>query len=134
MLRDGEWKTLAGRDVVVGDLLRVKEGDRVPADATLESGADLIADESLLTGESAPVGKCAGEGDDAWTRPGGDDLPHIYSGTLLTRGQGLARVVATGRQTEMGRIGKALQANPSIRNGSNGPGGGASTCGNRCRW
>ena len=110
VLRDGDWRTVAGRDVVVGDLLRVKEGDRVPADATLEEATDLMADESLLTGESAPVRKRAGDAASAWLRPGGDDLPHVYSGTLLTRGQGLARVVATGRATEIGHIGKALQA------------------------
>jgi Ca2+-transporting ATPase len=106
--RDDEWRTVAGRDVVVGDLLRVKEGDRVPADATLEAATDLMADESLLTGESAPVQKRAEAAGRAWARPGGDDLPFVYSGTLLTRGQGIAHVVATGRDTEMGRIGKAL--------------------------
>ena len=42
-------------------------------------------------------------------RPGGDDLPFVFSGTLLTQGQGLARVVATGMRTEIGKIGKALQ-------------------------
>ena len=110
VLRDGDWRTVAGRDVVVGDLLRVKEGDRVPADAPLQEAIDLMADESLLTGESAPVRKRAGDAASAWLRPGGDDLPHVYSGTLLTRGHGLARVVATGRATEIGRIGKALQA------------------------
>ena len=109
VLRDGDWLTVAGRDVVVGDLLRVKEGDRVPADATLEAATDLMADESLLTGESAPVNKRPGDAATTWQRPGGDDLPHVYSGTLLTRGHGLARVVAIGRATEMGRIGKALQ-------------------------
>ena len=61
VLRDGDWRTVAGRDVVVGDLLRVKEGDRVPADATLEAATDLMADESLLTGESAPVRKRASD-------------------------------------------------------------------------
>ncbi|HEX6137272.1 MAG TPA: cation-translocating P-type ATPase, partial [Casimicrobiaceae bacterium] len=108
VLRDGGWRTVAGREVVVGDLLRVKEGDRVPADATLEAATDVMADESLLTGESVPVHKRSGERPGEWTRPGGDGLPHVYSGTLLTRGQGLARVVATGHHTEMGRIGKAL--------------------------
>ena len=109
VLRDGEWRTIAGREVVVGDVLRVKEGDRVPADATVVSSSDLMADESLLTGESAPVRKRKPEGHAGWARPGGDDLPHVYSGTLVTRGQGIACVAATGHRTEMGRIGKALQ-------------------------
>ena len=106
--RDGAWRTIAGREVVVDDLLRVKEGDRVAADAHLEAASDLMVDESLLTGESVPVAKRAGGPDDAGMRPGGDDLPWIYSGTLVTRGHGLARVVATGRATEMGRIGGQL--------------------------
>jgi Ca2+-transporting ATPase len=112
VMRDGEWRTVAGREVVVGDLLRVREGDRVPADATVEWTADLMADESLLTGESVPVGKRAAADGDAWTRPGGEGLPHIYSGTLVTRGHGVARVVATAMKTELGGIGAALQSIP----------------------
>jgi Ca2+-transporting ATPase len=110
VLRDGRWQTVAGREVVAGDLLRVKEGDRVPADATLQSATSLMADESLLTGESVPVGKRAASSAVGWARPGGDDLPHVYSGTLITRGQGVARAIATGPRTEIGRIGAALQS------------------------
>ena len=62
VLRDGEWRTIAGREVVVGDVLRVKEGDRVPADARLTSATGLAVDESLLTGESVPVRKRAATG------------------------------------------------------------------------
>ncbi len=69
----------------------------------------MVADESLLTGESVPVRKRASDVPTGWARPGGDDLPFVYSGTLLTAGQGLARVAATGVQTEIGKIGKALQ-------------------------
>ncbi|HEX6137312.1 MAG TPA: HAD-IC family P-type ATPase, partial [Casimicrobiaceae bacterium] len=108
VLRDGEWRTIAGREVVVGDVLRVKEGDRVPADARLTSATGLAVDESLLTGESVPVRKRAATGAEEWSRPGGDDLPFVYSGTLVTAGQGIACVLAIGRDTEMGRIGKAL--------------------------
>jgi Ca2+-transporting ATPase len=81
----------------------------VPADAILLSSRNLEVDESLLTGESAPVRKVAGEGTDATRRPGGDDLPFVFSGTLVVRGQGHARVDATGARTEMGRIGKTLE-------------------------
>lgn len=109
VLRDGEWQSVAGREVVVGDLALVKEGDRVPADAALLTADNLMADESLLTGESVPVNKRAGDADPAWAPPGGDDLPFVYSGTLLTGGQGIARVIATGMATEIGKIGKALQ-------------------------
>jgi Ca2+-transporting ATPase len=110
VLRDGEWRSIPARELVVDDLVLVKEGDRVPADAALLSADNLMADESLLTGESVPVRKCAGDRQAVWAPPGGDDLPFAYSGTLLTAGQGLARVAATGVQTEIGKIGKALQA------------------------
>lgn len=110
VLRDGVPKRIAGREVARGDILMLKEGDRVPADAVLISANDLRADESLLTGESVPVGKSVGDGVDQIGRPGGDGLPFVYSGTMLVQGQGVAQVVATGATTEFGRIGKALQA------------------------
>ena len=109
VLRDGEWQSVPGREVVLGDVVRIKEGDRVPADAALFSCNNLTADESLLTGESVPVRKRVGDAEASPTRPGGDDLPFVYCGTLLTQGQGVARVVATGVRTEIGKIGKALQ-------------------------
>ena len=117
VIRDGRPQRIAGRDVVRGDLLRLGEGDRVPADALLIAADDLRVDESLLTGEPVPVGKRAAEGDagsgpdgDASVprRPGGDDLPSVYAGTLIVQGQGLARVTAIGADSEIGRIGAAL--------------------------
>ena len=113
VVRNGKEKRIAGRDVVRGDLLVVKEGDRVPADATLVSSLNLYVDESLLTGESVPVRKSSVEDADATGmsgRPGGDDLPFVYSSTLAVQGQGIARVHATGTRTEIGKIGRALQA------------------------
>ncbi len=85
------------------------EGDRVPADAILLSSLNLSVDESLLTGESVPVRKMSSEQMTEMCRPGGDDLPCVYSGTLVVQGQGIARVQATGIRTEIGKIGKALQ-------------------------
>ena len=110
VIREGREKRVAGREVVRGDVLVVREGDRVPADAAILSGVNLMVDESLLTGESAPVRKSAAEGTVAAGRPGGDDLPFIYSGTLVVQGHGIARVTSTGLHTEMGRIGRVLQA------------------------
>ena len=81
VLRDGEWRSVAGREVVVGDVVRMKEGDRVPADAVLFTSSLLMADESLLTGESMPVRKARTVSDRSCA-PGGDDLPTVYSGTL----------------------------------------------------
>ena len=110
VIRDGIQKRIPGREVVRGDILLVVEGDRVPADAVILSSSHLSIDESLLTGESAPVRKLPWDGVMKKTAPGGDDLPFIFSGTLAVGGQGIARVLETGSQTEMGKIGKALQA------------------------
>ncbi len=109
VIRDGTEKRIAGREVVPDDILVMYEGDRVPADAMLLSSVNLSVDESLLTGESAPVRKMAADGAMDMGRPGGDDLPFIYSGTLVVQGQGVAQVKATGMQTEIGKIGKALR-------------------------
>lgn len=112
VIRDGMEKRIAGRDVVPGDLIVLSEGDRVPADAILLSCTNLSADESLLTGEAVSVRKVCSE--DAQkerdiARPGGDDLPFVYSGSLVVQGQGVATVRATGINTEMGKIGRAMQ-------------------------
>jgi ABC-type dipeptide/oligopeptide/nickel transport system permease subunit len=84
----------------------------VPADATLVECRDLQTDESLLSGESVPVRKIAiaAGANAAAQRPGGDDLPHVFSGTLVVRGTGIAEVTATGPRSEIGRIGQSLSA------------------------
>jgi P-type Ca2+ transporter type 2C len=109
VIRDGQRNRIAGREVVRGDLLVLAEGDRVPADAIVLSCTNLSTDESLLTGESLPVRKAAAVGRVEMAHPGGDDLPFVYSGTLVVQGQGIAQVQAIGAQTEMGKIGNALQ-------------------------
>ena len=108
--RSGAERRIPGREVVRGDLIILSEGDRVPADAILVATPGLTTDESLLTGESAPVRKIASvEEADTMGRPGGDDLPFVYSGSLVVQGRGNARVLFTGKLTELGRIGKALE-------------------------
>lgn len=110
VIRDGETIRIAGRDVVTDDIVVLQEGDRVPADAVVVSCINLSADESLLTGEPVPVSKREWkEGDTAFT-PGGDDLPVLYSGSMIVQGNGVVRVVATALNTEIGKIGKALQS------------------------
>ncbi|MBL0151554.1 MAG: cation-translocating P-type ATPase [Ideonella sp.] len=109
VVRDGQTQRIAGREVVRGDLVLLDEGDRVAADAWLRTAADLKVDESLLTGESVPVGKVHSVGAPAVVRPGGDGQAAVYAGTLVVRGQGLAQVRATGARTEVGRIGLALR-------------------------
>ena len=118
VIRGGARLRIAGREVVTDDLVILREGDRVPADCRLLWGVNLSCDESLLTGESVPVRKLASEGkddnppsrgiDSAEARPGGDDSPYLFSGTLVSHGEGVARVFATGTRTEIGKIGKAL--------------------------
>ena len=109
VIRDGRQQRIAGREVVRDDLVLIAEGDRVPADSVLLSGSNISVDESLLTGESVPVRKRVWDGRLGMSRPGGDDLPFVYSGTLVVKGQGIAQVRSTGPRTEIGKIGKALQ-------------------------
>ncbi len=106
--RDGELRRIPAGELVEGDVVELGEGDRVPADALLLEAAGLMVDESLLTGESVPVGKLAAPRGGAPAAPGGADLPWIFSGTLVVQGHGLARVSATGARSEIGRIGAAL--------------------------
>lgn len=110
VIRDGERKRIAGRDVVRGDVIVLAEGDRVPADAVLVQCHDLQIDESLLTGESVPVRKAANAVVAASKdrRPGGDDLPYVFSGSLVVRGTGTGEVIATGARSEIGKIGQSL--------------------------
>ena len=110
VVRDGAERRIAGREVVRGDILVVNEGDRVAADAQLLACLNMMVDESLLTGESVPVRKSDEVRAEKELHPGGDDLPFIYSGTLVVQGQGIARVVSTGTKSEIGKIGKVLQS------------------------
>ncbi len=103
VVRDGEEVRIPGRDVVVGDLLVLHEGDRIAADASLLDG-QLDANESLLTGEAVPATKL----------PGAKDAD-LFAGTLVTRGVGLAEVTAIASATAVGRIGAALAATQEPR-------------------
>lgn len=110
VIRGAERVRIAGRDVVRGDVLVLEQGDRVAADALLIEASDLQVDESLLTGESVPVRKLpqsAGEPESP-QRAGGEGQPFVYSGSLVTRGTGIACTVATGALTEIGKIGTTL--------------------------
>ena len=117
VLREGRSQRIPGQEVVRGDILMLAEGDRIAADAVLLSGTDLQVDESLLTGEAMPVSKLAAvtPASSMPSSPGGDKLEYLYSGTLLVRGHGIARVIATGPRSEIGRIGTALETLTSER-------------------
>jgi Ca2+-transporting ATPase len=112
VIREGMQVNIPGREVVTEDIIVLKEGNRVPADAIVFSCSNLLIDESMLTGESVPVRKQEIEEgkEPVEMRPGGDDLPYVYSGTMIIQGHGLARVISTGGLTEMGKIGKALKS------------------------
>lgn len=110
VIRDGERRRIPGREVVRGDTIVVLEGDRIPADAVIVSASSLVVDESLLTGESVPVGKSDGDTGAVMARPGGENTPYLYSGTLAVHGEGVAVVRATGSDSELGRIGQSLKA------------------------
>lgn len=107
VIRDGQSVRIAGREVVTGDILLLEQGDRIAADALLIEAQDMQVDESLLTGESVPVRKSAGRAPEN-QRPGGDGQPYVYSGSLVTRGTGIARTIATGERSEIGKIGQTL--------------------------
>jgi P-type Ca2+ transporter type 2C len=109
VIRGGIRKRISGREVVRGDVLALSEGDRVPADSMVLSSVGLTADESLLTGESVAVHKTVWDGTSAILRPGGEDIPVLFSGTLIVKGHGTALVSSTGERTEMGKLGLALR-------------------------
>ncbi|HTY13509.1 MAG TPA: cation-transporting P-type ATPase, partial [Candidatus Omnitrophota bacterium] len=108
VIRGGRQVRIPGREVVMEDVMILREGDRVPADAVILFSANLMVNESLLTGESLAVRKTEWDGKETIKQPGGEDIPFVYSGTLVVQGHGVARVTRTGPDTEMGKIGKAI--------------------------
>lgn len=102
VIRDGIRKRISGKDVALGDTIVVSEGDRVAADCILLWGRSVKADESILTGESLAVDKLPTENGE------GTKESKLYAGSLVVKGEGVARVFAIGSNTEMGKIGKSL--------------------------
>ena len=103
VVRGGETLRLEAAELVPGDLIRLEAGDLVPADARLLESAGLRCDESALTGESAPVSKDAGA-ILAMDAPLAERRNLVLSSTVVTAGRGTCVVVATGMDTEVGRI------------------------------
>ncbi|MDH7593445.1 MAG: cation-translocating P-type ATPase [Methanomicrobiales archaeon] len=106
VIRDGIERRIPGREVANGDIVIISEGDRVPADACLIAASNLFIDESLLTGESVPVGKCARRD---ITNQELHEESRVYAGTLVLSGRGWAQVYATGSRTKMGEIGRLME-------------------------
>ncbi|PSL51095.1 Ca2+-transporting ATPase [Salsuginibacillus halophilus] len=108
LLRDGRWMDVEAGDVVPGDIVHVKAGTRVCADARMLKASGLYAEEAPLTGESRPVAKIDEDQLDQ-DAPIAERTTMIYSGTSIVKGEGLAVVTETGMKTEMGRIAHLLQ-------------------------
>jgi Ca2+-transporting ATPase len=110
VMRDGQQRSLPSRDVVLGDLLVLGEGEIVPADATVVESAALLIDEAALTGESVPVDKA-----ELWngrTAAGAENT--VSAGTVVVRGRGLAVVTATGARSAMGRVAALMATGPVL--------------------
>ena len=107
VVRAESTRRIPAREVVPEDIVVLNEGDRVPADAQVVESVLLALDESLLTGESLPVQKVAALGENS-IGEGDTTNSRVYSGSLVIRGHGIARVTDTGAQTEIGKIGRHL--------------------------
>ena len=105
--RDGVLKTIPAVKLVVGDEIEVESGDRIPADCVILKSATLFTDEAMLTGESEPAQKSVGlknDEDNSLNKPN-----IVYCGTSVTKGTCTARVIATGKSTQMGQISSMLE-------------------------
>ncbi len=112
VLRDGKLREISARDLVPGDVVQLEAGNVLPADVRLLEAVNLRIQEAALTGESEPVEKQinALSGEDL---PLGDRRNMGYMGTIVTQGRGLALIIATGMQTELGRIANLIQQSGS---------------------
>jgi P-type Ca2+ transporter type 2C len=108
VLREGRWEVIPSKDLVVGDIMKIKSGDRIGADIRLVETKGMYVEESALTGESVPVVKdenpIIGEQLEI-----GDQRNMAFMGTLVTQGSGIGVVIATGMNSEMGKIAHLLQ-------------------------
>ncbi|MBY0314860.1 MAG: HAD-IC family P-type ATPase [Bdellovibrionales bacterium] len=110
VIRNSKEQIIATRELVPNDIILLKEGDRIPADAILIEANSLHIDESLLTGESAPVIKNARLGTTDRDESRGENKSQIFMGTMVVGGRGKAVVTETAQKTILGKIGKSAQA------------------------
>ncbi|MFX0134486.1 MAG: cation-translocating P-type ATPase [Candidatus Hodarchaeota archaeon] len=110
IIRDGQKKEIQTREIVVGDLLVLNQGDKIPADSRIIESYNLVVNEASLTGESEPVrkeekGKAIGKKDPAI----GERSNMVFYGTYITTGNGKSIVVKVGGDTEIGKISHGLE-------------------------
>ncbi|MFD1486140.1 cation-translocating P-type ATPase [Lacticaseibacillus baoqingensis] len=110
VLRDGQWEQIPAKALVAGDILKVKTGDFIEADVRWLQVAELMTNEAHLTGEADPVSKQTHAIADAQI---GDRTNMGYSGSMVTHGNGIGVVVATGMHTELGKIADLLASVPT---------------------
>jgi len=110
VMRDGKIQVVKSEDLVVGDVIVLEAGDSVPADSRLLDSASLKVEEAALTGESVPVDKVVNALDLGNQKdiPLGDRKNMVYMGSTVVYGRGHAVIVATGMDTEMGKIADAI--------------------------
>ncbi|WP_202912229.1 HAD-IC family P-type ATPase [Nesterenkonia muleiensis] len=112
-LREGTWRKIAAAELVPGDLVRLRAGDKVPADLRLNEAHELTIEESALTGESVPAAKDTAPTEAAASL--GDRSGMAFSGTMISSGAGTGVVVATGSNTEIGRINTMMSEVESLQ-------------------
>ncbi|WP_338555801.1 calcium-translocating P-type ATPase, SERCA-type [Paenibacillus sp. KS-LC4] len=113
VLRGGQLMDIPAKELVVGDVIVLESGDRIPADVRLLEANSCYTEESALTGESVPVGKHAMVISEA-ELPLGDQRNIGFMGTMVTRGTAKGMVIRTGMKTEMGTIAELIQQTESM--------------------
>ncbi|GJJ14014.1 hypothetical protein Clacol_008271 [Clathrus columnatus] len=109
VVRNGEGKSIASKDVVIGDIVMVRQGDVVPSDLRLLVASDLEVSEQLLTGESMPVVKTTAPfKQEDMNIPIGDRTNLCYSSTVITKGRGTGITIGVGMDAQIGRIAEAI--------------------------
>ena len=108
LIRNGKNVQVKSEELVPGDLVRLEAGNMIPADIQLLEGFSIQMDEASLTGESVPVEK-SGLKNQIIESPKVESANHLFKGTLVTNGRGIGMVIATGMQTQLGKIADLLQ-------------------------
>lgn len=104
--RDGVLKEIGAAKLVVGDMVEIEAGDRIPADCAVVNASGFYSDESILTGESSAIEKKSGNQNDTDNSLNKENI--VYCGASATKGRCLAKVIAVGKNTQMGRISEML--------------------------